>query len=209
MAKKSKVYIILSLLLFVFLFFNAGFYLNLNRQSAKSSGSIAFLLVGDLKDRVLALSEIYKSGEVDSVVYANTLDTDYNFLDSLDVVNCRNSDKIKEILTKLGIPSNKIIQLDAQTKSTIDEANALRDFLKIHPEVNKVTLVTSSYHSRRAYLIVKDRLESMNRNIIIDVYPSTYSHVNIKYWWKNKEAAVHISTEYIKLLSFYLIEQWR
>jgi uncharacterized SAM-binding protein YcdF (DUF218 family) len=209
MARKGIMYIVLfSLLIFGIIFFNAGVYLNLNRQSPKSSGSIAFLLVGSLSDRTLTLSKLYKSVEVDSVVYAKTKDTDFKYLDSLGVDVCRDTDKIKLALIQLGIPSNKIIQIESQNKSTIDEANVLRDYLSVHQDINKVTLVTSSYHSRRAYLIVKNRLKSLNRSVIIDVYPNSFTTSNLKKWWKNKEDAVFVVTEYMKILSFLLWEQF-
>lgn len=191
-----------------FLFFNSGSYLELKKQTSNSPGSVGFLLVGVLKDRTLALAELYKSGKVDSVVYAKTKDIDFKYLDSLGVDVCRDTDKINLALIQLGIPSNKIIQLESQNRSTIDEATVLRDYLSLHQDINKVTLVTSSYHSRRAYLIVKNRLKSLNRSIIIDVYPSTSTNTNLKKWWKNKEDAVVVVTEYMKILSFLLWEQF-
>lgn len=202
-------YIVLfSLVIFGFIFFKAGVYLNLNKKSANSSGSIAFLLVGVLQDRSLALAELYKCGQVDRVVYAQTNDSDYKYLDSLGINVCRDSDKINLALIQLGISSNKIIQIESQNRSTIDEANDLREYLSVHQDINKVTLVTSSYHSRRAYLIVKNRLKSLNRSVIIDVYPNLYTNSNLKQWWKNKEDAVFVVTEYMKILSFLLWEQF-
>jgi uncharacterized SAM-binding protein YcdF (DUF218 family) len=165
-------------------------------------------LVGNLRDRTLALSELYKSGKVNSVVYAKTKDTDFKYLDSLGVDVCRDTDRINLALIQLGIPSNKIIQLESQNRSTIDEANVLKDYLSVHQEINKVTLVTSSYHSRRAYLIVKNRLKSLDRSVTIDVYPNSHTNSNLKKWWKSKEDAVFVVTEYMKILSFLLWEQF-
>ncbi len=206
--KKNLFLIVFCLFIFGILFYNAGIYLNLTKQSTNISGSIAFLLVGNLRDRTLALSDLYNSGQVDSVVYAETSDTDSKYLDSLGVDVCRDTNKIYLALIKLGIPSNKIIQLASQNKSTIDEANVLREYLKVHQEINKVTLVTSSYHSRRAYIIVKNKLKSFNRSIIIDVYPNSHTNSNLKQWWKSKEDAVFVFTEYLKICSFLLWEQF-
>lgn len=209
MTSKGIIYIVLfSLVVFGFIFFKAGVYLNLNKQSVSSSGSLAFLLVGVLQDRTLALAELYKLGKVDSVVYAKTKDTDFKYLDSLGINVCRDTDKINLALIKLGIPSKKIIQLESQNRSSIDEANVLRNYLSVHQDINKVTLVTSSYHSRRAYLIVKNRLKSLNRSVTIDVYPNSFTNSNLKQWWKSKEDAVFVVTEYMKILSFLLWEQF-
>ncbi len=206
--KKGLSFLFFCLFILGILFFYSGSNLELKKQSKTTSGSVGFLLVGVLKDRTLALSELYRSGKVDSIVYAKTKDTDFKYLDSLGVDICRDTDKIKLALIQLGVPTDKIIQLESHNRSTIDEANVLRDYLTLHQEINKVTLVTSSYHSRRAYLIVKNRLKSLNRSIIIDVYPNSYTNTNLKKWWKNKEDTVLVVTEYMKLLSFLLWEQF-
>jgi uncharacterized SAM-binding protein YcdF (DUF218 family) len=194
--------------IFGFLFFKSGSFLAIEKQSPRTPGSIGFLLVGSLKDRTLALADLYRLGQVDSIVFAKTKDTDFEYLDSLKVFACRDSDNINDVLIKLGIPSNKIVQLESQTYSTIDEANILRDFLVIHPEIKKVTIVTSSYHSRRSFLIIKDRLNSIKHPIIIDVYQNHYSTISLKKWWKKKEDAVHVISEYMKIISFLFREQF-
>lgn len=141
--------------------------------------------------------------------FCKTKDTDFRFLDSLGIAVCRDTDKIKMSLKALGIPEKRIIPLEAQTKSTMDEAILLKAYLERHPEIEKVTLVTSSYHTRRAYLIVKNRLSQLDREISIDVYPSPYTATNLNQWWRKKEDAAVVATEYMKLLSFCIWERWR
>jgi uncharacterized SAM-binding protein YcdF (DUF218 family) len=209
MNRNKYLFIGIFILFFTGIFFlKSGSFLTIEKQSSRSPGSIGFLLVGELRDRTLALAELYKSGKVDSIFYAKTKDTDFEYLDSLKVVPCRDSDNIKDVLIKLGIPSNKIVQFESQTYSTIDEANVLRDYLVLHPEIKKVTIVTSSYHSRRSLLIIKDRLKSIKHPIIIDVYQNHYSTINLKKWWKKKEDAVHVISEYMKIISFLFLEQF-
>jgi uncharacterized SAM-binding protein YcdF (DUF218 family) len=209
MNRNKYLFIGIVILFFTGIFFlKPGSFLTFEKQSSRSPGSIGFLLVGELRDRTLALAELYKSGKVDSIFYAKTKDTDFEYLDSLKVVPCRDSDNIKDVLIKLGIPSNKIVQFESQTYSTIDEANVLRDYLLLHPEIKKVTIVTSSYHSRRSFLIIKDRLNSIKHPIIIDVYQNHYSTINLKKWWKKKEDAVHVISEYMKIISFLFLEKF-
>ena len=188
-------------------FINAGKFLNLGSTS-DSKTDIVFLHVGSLKDRTLSVKDFYALNSNVGVIYAKNRDTDFKYLDSLGVDVCRDTDKMNLALIQLGIPSTKITQLESQNRSTIDEANVLREYLSVHQDINKVTLVTSSYHSRRAYLIVKNRLKSLNRSLTIDVYPNSYTNTNLKKWWKNKEDAVVVITEYMKILSFLLWEQF-
>jgi uncharacterized SAM-binding protein YcdF (DUF218 family) len=157
---------------------------------------------------VLAASDLYQSTTSSKIVYGKTVDTEFKFLDSLGIKQCSNTDKIRLALSALKVPDSNIITLEAQNRSTIDEANLMLSYLEKQRDINKIALVTSSYHSRRAYLILRDRLSKLNREVFIDVYPSTYSHVNLSKWWDKKEDAVHVFTEYSKLISYYTWEIW-
>lgn len=181
----------------------------LEKKSVDNNSQLIYFLVGSLKDRILAINDLFQKNPKVKILYGKTKDTDLKFLDSLGVDICRDTDKIKAALIALGIPEQQILPLEAQTRSTIDEAELLRDYLKQHDKVNNITLVTSSYHTRRAYLIVKDRLDELNRDITINVYPSPYTTTNLKQWWRKKEDAVDVCTEYMKLLSFYTWERWQ
>jgi uncharacterized SAM-binding protein YcdF (DUF218 family) len=187
----------------------SGEFLEKRIISDTRPSQLIFMHVGVLKDRVLAVNDLWTTNSATNIVYGKTKDTDFKFLDSLGVDICRDTDKIKYAFIAFGIPEQQIKPLEAQTRSTIDEANLLRDYLKQHQEINNITIVTSSYHSRRSYLIVKDRLEELDRDITIHVYPSPYTTTNLNQWWRKKEDAVVVCTEYLKLLSFYVWERWQ
>ena len=208
--RKHRLLLIISTLCLVVLFclYNAGSFLVYSKSINKEQNQVIFIFVGTLSDRALAARDLYQSTTSSKIVYGKTVDTDFTFLDSLGIEQCRNSDKIRLALSALKVPDSNIITLEAQNRSTIDEANLMLSYLEKYRDINKMAIVTSSYHSRRAYLILSDRLSKLNREVFIDVYPSTYSHVNLSKWWEKKEDAVHVFTEYDKLISFYTWEKW-
>jgi uncharacterized SAM-binding protein YcdF (DUF218 family) len=209
MVKYPLLIIFSSLCIVVFLFlYYAGSFLVFKKSINKEQNQVIFIFVGNLSDRVLAANELYHSTISSKIVYGKTVDKDFEFLDSLGINQCRDTDKIRLALTALNIPDSNIITLDAENRSTIDEANLILDYMKKNKNINKIAIVTSSYHSRRAYLILKNRLSKLNRAVFIDSYASTYSHVNLSKWWKKKDDAAYVFTEYAKFISFYIWERW-
>lgn len=209
MVKYPLLIIFSSLCIVVFLLlYYAGSFLVFKKSINKEQNQVIFIFVGNLSDRVLAANELYHSTISSKIVYGKTVDKDFEFLDSLGINQCRDTDKIRLALTALNIPDSNIITLDAENRSTIDEANLILDYMKKNKNINKIAIVTSSYHSRRAYLILKNRLSKLNRAVFIDSYASTYSHVNLSKWWKKKDDAAYVFTEYAKFISFYIWERW-
>jgi uncharacterized SAM-binding protein YcdF (DUF218 family) len=90
----------------------------------------------------------------------------------------------------------------------LDEANLMLNFLKQYQNINRVALVTSSYHSRRAYMILKDRLSNLDREVSIDVYSNKFTNFNANQWWRSKKDAVFVVTEYMKICSFLIWEKY-
>lgn len=208
--RKNRLLVIISSLCLVIVFFiyNAGTFLVYSKSINKEQNQVIFIFVGSLSDRVLAAGKLYHSLASTNIVYGKTVDTDYKFLDSLGVNECRDSDKIRLALTSLNVPGSNIITLETQNRSTIDETNQMLGYLKQNKHINKIAIVTSSYHSRRAYMILKDRLSALDREIAIDVYPNKFTHFNADKWWRNKTDAVFVFTEYLKICSFLLWEQF-
>jgi uncharacterized SAM-binding protein YcdF (DUF218 family) len=209
MVKYLFLIIFSSLCIIVFLFlYYAGSFLVFNKSINKEQNQVIFIFVGNLSDRVLATKELYHSTKSSKIVYGKTVDKDFEFLDSLGINQCSDTDKIRLALSALNVPDSNIIRLEAQNRNTLDEANLMLNFLKQYQNINRVALVTSSYHSRRAYMILKDRLSNLDREVSIDVYSNKFTNFNANQWWRSKKDAVFVVTEYMKICSFLIWEKY-
>ena len=85
--------------------------------------------------------------------------------------------------------------------STYDEALTTRDFLKKNG-YESILLVTSKWHSKRAYLTFRSALK--NEEVKIVIQPSKYDAFNPDAWWKNKNDAELIFYEYTRLIFYAL-----
>jgi uncharacterized SAM-binding protein YcdF (DUF218 family) len=208
--RKHRLLLIISTFCLVVLLclYNAGSFLVYSKSINKEQNQVIFIFVGTLSDRVLAASDLYQSTTSSKIVYGKTVDTEFKFLDSLGIKQCSNTDKIRLALSALKVPDSNIIALNANNRNTLDEANLMFDYLKQNQSVNRIALVTSSYHSRRAHMILNDRLSNLDREVSIDVYSNNFTNFNANKWWLSKTDAVFVVTEYLKICSFLVWEQF-
>ena len=85
--------------------------------------------------------------------------------------------------------------------STSDEAMTAKDFLKRNGYKSMI-LVTSKWHSRRAYLTFKSVLEK--DHVTITIYPTKYDTFDSRTWWKIGTDTKSVFSEYGKLLYYIL-----
>jgi hypothetical protein len=112
-----------------------------------------------------------------------------------------NRDLLIIILEGLGVPLAAIGTSSQEVSNTWDEAQEVRNYIEKWG-YNSVLLVTSKYHSRRAYLIFKDALKG--KATVISV-PSPYDSYNPEGWWKRERDRKRVIMEYQKILVYY----WR
>lgn len=112
-----------------------------------------------------------------------------------------NRDLLVIILEGLGVPLAVIGTSSQEVSNTWDEAKEVRSYIE-KCGYNSVLLVTSKYHSRRAYLIFKDALKG--KATVISV-PSPYGSYTPEGWWKREKDRKRVIMEYQKILYHY----WR
>jgi uncharacterized SAM-binding protein YcdF (DUF218 family) len=112
-----------------------------------------------------------------------------------------NRELVITILQGLGVPLYAIETSAQEVTNTWDEAQEVSNLVE-QKGYKSVLLVTSKYHSRRAYLIFKDALKG--KATVVSV-PSSYDSSDPESWWKRDEDAKKVIMEYQKLLVYY----WR
>jgi len=112
-----------------------------------------------------------------------------------------NRDVLITILQGLGVPLSAIETSVQEVTDTWDEAQEVSTFIG-EKGYTTALLVTSKYHSRRAYLIFKDALKG--KATVISV-PSPYDSSDPEMWWKQNKDLKRVILEYQKLLVYY----WR
>ena len=112
-----------------------------------------------------------------------------------------NRDLLIIILEGFGVPLTAIETSAQEVTDTWEEAQEVSNLVE-QKGYTSVLLVTSKYHSRRAYRIFKDALKG--KASVISV-PSPYDPSNPEEWWKRSADCKRVILEYQKMLVYY----WR
>ena len=78
-------------------------------------------------------------------------------------------------------------------------------YLQDNPEIDKILLVSSKYHSRRSAIIFRWVIGDTE----ILSCPTPYDNYNADSWWRTRQDAKSVVIEYAKLANFYLLYRWR
>jgi uncharacterized SAM-binding protein YcdF (DUF218 family) len=102
----------------------------------------------------------------------------------------------------MGVPKSSFKLIGNGVASTYDEALATREFLNKNA-YKSILLVTSKWHSKRAYLIFRSALK--NDGIKIVIQPSKYDDFRPDGWWRNRNDAKLVFDEYARLIYYTII----
>ncbi len=101
-----------------------------------------------------------------------------------------------------GVPAQSIL-MEQSSRSTRESALQVNAIVRQHG-IRSLTLVTSPYHQRRAYLVIRRVLNDEVRLINRPAEPSFWSP---RGWWKQGWSARIVLTEYGKL-GYYFVRGW-
>lgn len=103
------------------------------------------------------------------------------------------------VLRHCGVPDEDIVVLDAEVRTTFDEAVAVADWLDSSPGA-RLLVVTEGPHTRRARWILTRVLGDRARRISMISAPTDEFQTDV--WWQNELGLTYIVSEYLKL-GFY------
>lgn len=111
----------------------------------------------------------------------------------------------KNELEKNGVPAENIEILEPQVSATFDEANVLAKTVK-EKNLNSVLLVTSAYHTRRAFWISEKVLRENNLKTALGII-SPETGINTpspEKWWLAPNGWRFVGGEYLKSVGYWM-----
>ena len=145
------------------------------------------LLNGDQETRPFEVADLYLQGKAERVL-----------ITSVNQSQSSTQPKIHElargILTRCGVPDDKIDFVDSRCDSTYDEAKALDMFMEQHPDAT-FYVVTNTYHTRRSRWVFRNVLGSkMSRVGMVSARTDAFNAGN---WWKHEDGFVLYLAEFL------------
>ena len=204
-----KIYLFGILLIIAFLFIGgcrrAGAWLVKN--DAPEQADVMVLLMGSFPDRVMQAVDLYQEDRARRMIIVQESMGPYKLLESRGADILTTTEQARNSAVALGIPAVSIAILPGDARSTLNEAVIIRNYLAGKPDLDSIILVSSPAHMRRASMIFKTALKDSPKPVFIGCSPSAYSGFNPEGWWRRKEDAQAVLSEFIKIGSFVMFER--
>lgn len=94
------------------------------------------------------------------------------------------------------------VQVETESRNTIENAFAVGRYLQQNPEIRNVVLITSGYHMRRAQLMLEQQI---HRQINVIPYTPPNEILGVTNWWHTWLGIQVTVTEYLKYVLAYLV----
>lgn len=94
------------------------------------------------------------------------------------------------------------IQVETESRNTIENAFAVSRYLQQNPSVRNVVLITSSYHMRRAQLMLEHQV---HQDITVIPYTPPNESIHRGNWWHSWLGIEVTVVEYLKYAAAYLV----
>lgn len=165
------------------------------------------LLMGSFPERVLEASDLYREGKAGRMLIVYESMGPYRLLESRGAEIIRTTRQAYDAAVDLGVPADSITMLPGDARSTIDEALAVREYLRATPGIDTIILVSSPAHMRRSAMIFSVALRSLPEPVYVGCSPSSYSSFDPGRWWRRREDIQTVLSEFVKLGSFAVFEK--
>lgn len=180
--------ILVTAVVMLFLFYNAGRLLVVN-ESIKKCDAIV-VLSGDKGERTEYGVKLLKEG------YAN-----YLVLSGGVVYNKQTmADLMKKHAVELGVKETQVL-LEEKSDSTFENAKFSKKLLDKY-DIKSAIIVTSDYHSLRSKLVFKKAFNKSNINLIFQSCKDR--NFSPEHWWSSSKSIMCTITEYIKIAGYFI-----
>jgi uncharacterized SAM-binding protein YcdF (DUF218 family) len=150
------------------------------------------VLSGDPATRVPAAAQLFHDGWAPSILLTHPeLPREVRF----PFVPLQ-ADVAQNILQYLDVPKEVISILPGEATSTYDEAVSLRRYVNSNPEIKRIILVTTAFHTRRARWICRKALKGVNVRLL--ACPAEHGAFHEQNWWQNERGLIEYFNEYVK-----------
>ena len=192
------------LLLGLLVFIHLGSFLVVDHEMIKADAIV--ILMGGPGTTVRDAAELYLNGYADLIIMAQTVKEPFEPDPETGLLPAGETHRSRLILLELGVPEEGIIIIPSMTRSTLDEAKAVSDYLAERQDIDSFILVTKGYHTRRSAIIFTRELKSLGQDVKLISRASRYDHFQAKGWWNDHLSKRHVALEYAKIINYYIFE---
>jgi uncharacterized SAM-binding protein YcdF (DUF218 family) len=176
----------------------------LKQEDAPIKADAIVVLAGRF-ERSMHAADLYRAGQAPVVVLSEAVqDASLRQLEALGIKLPGAYEIHGRILAAKGVPEAAVQKLGAKALSTADEAQAIA--ARFGKSGQRVLVVTSPSHVRRARMIVADALQGRGASLAVCATPyETFPDE----WWRSQDAARDVLLEWSKIVFYVLGGRFR
>lgn len=151
-------------------------------------------------ERTAWAAKLYREGRAPIVVVTND-----GLISGWDQREQRNPYYYELAMRRLqdaGVPSDRIQIVSGAAAGTYEESLQIREFATSH-KLNRLLVVTSAYHSRRALWSMHRAFEGTGIQIGIDSPPPGWQTPSRWLWWSRRWGWKVVGGEYVKMVYYW------
>ena len=160
------------------------------------------VLAGTSMDRPLEAADLYREGYAPRIVLTHrSPEASYETLAERGVAVSSEADEQREILVRIGVPTNAIVVPQRIHDNTAQEAQTFRALAVAHGW-RRLIIVTSKYHLRRAGFAIRREMDGTD--VQIEMHGTRYEEVHPDRWWTTRSDLRWVLDEGAKLIAYRL-----
>lgn len=151
-------------------------------------------------ERTAWAAKLYREGRASLVVLTND-----GLISGWDQKEQRNPYYYELAMRKLqdaGVPADRIQIVTGTAAGTYEESLEIREFATSH-QLSRLLVVTSAYHSRRAFWSMRRAFEGTGTQIGIDSPPPGWQTPSRWLWWSRRWGWKVVGGEYVKMIYYW------
>lgn len=175
-----------------------GRFLVIDHKAGKADAIVC--LAGSPVERGLAVAELFNKDLAPKIIVTRAPPPEgYAYLKARGIAYPESRDLLLKILRDLQVPDSAVIADGHIVTSTFSEAERVKKIIE-DKGYGSVIIVTSPYHTRRAWLTFQEVLKE--NGVQIMMHASPYSGFSPGEWWKDRRYLKNVIIEYQKLLYY-------
>jgi uncharacterized SAM-binding protein YcdF (DUF218 family) len=151
------------------------------------------VLLGDAEPRATRAAELYRQGLAPVVLVTSSGD------------GGKQTDQYRKILIRQGVPAEAVRIIPGVVDSTRDEALRTRDYLRGHPEIRRVIVVTTDYHTGRARWTFRRTLGDLDREVDVHAAAAENPNIDSSNWYTSASGRGVYLTEGLKYMGYVIL----
>lgn len=176
-----------------------GNYLVLDTSQQMPVADYGIILAGEYPERAIEAATLVREGKINRLIVSqNAALRGIGLLKQWKIESRDETSNNMQLLLNLGVPRERVMVSPVAASSTTDEARLMTGWLGGEKIKQRLLIITSAPHSRRAFFVFKS---IAGDKVDLAVKPSRFDSFDPHTWWHDRYQLKLVVNEYLKMVT--------